>query len=134
MPGLFSALRPSWVAFGWFIGAAVTAAILLALVSVGLTSDEPGTGGVWVAGAMALGFATAGVLIGGKVPPDGIGYGFAVGLFSLLVWVGVNLFLGEPTDQTAWNTMSTVTVAGLLLLQAAASALGVRLGARRRIR
>lgn len=131
MPGPFSALRPSWVAFGWFIGASVTALLLLALISIGLISDAPARNGAWVAIAMALGYAAAGILVAARLPPDGFGYGIAVALFSLLVWVAVNLFLGEPTDQTAWNEMSTASVAGLLLLQAGASALGVRLGSRR---
>lgn len=125
-----SRIRPSWIAFGWFIAAAVTSLVLLALVSLGIISDNPDAERVWVGVALALGFGTAGFFVGTRVLTRPELHGLGMAAFSLLAWVLVNLLLGEPTDQTAWATLGTDTVIGLLVLQAAAAVVGARMGVR----
>lgn len=125
-----SAVRPSWIAFGWFIAACITGLGLLTLISLGIADGESMGGDPWVAAALTVGFLLGGFFVGVRVGGEALVHGLGMGLFSLLVWVGVNLFLGEPTDQTAWSDMGVATVAMLLLLQAVAAVVGVRMGVR----
>jgi hypothetical protein len=131
MANLLTGLRLSWVAFGWFIAAALTALVLLALAAAGLIDtaafavDES-----WVGLALALGFGTAGFFVGTRVVAAPMRHGVGIGLFSLVVWLLANLALGEPTDQTAWSVLGLGTVAGLLVLQTAAAVVGARMGVR----
>ena len=53
-----------------------------------------------------------------------------MGLLSLLVWLAVNLFLGEPTDAAAWDGLGTAPLALLLVLQTVAAVVGARMGVR----
>ncbi len=122
-------LRPAWIPLGWFVGAALTSLALLAMASIGFGGADP-SGGYWTPLALVLGFGLAGVVLGMRVGAAPVLHAVGTGLFSLLVWVAVNVFLGEPTDQTAWTTLSTRAAAGLLVLQTAAAAVGARLGVR----
>jgi hypothetical protein len=123
-------LRPSWIAFGWFIAAAVTSLILLSLVAVGIVTDDPQTEGTWVALAFLLGFAMAGFFVGVRAGTSPILHGVGMGLFSLVVFLAVNLLAGEPTGETAWRAISTATALWLILLQTVASIVGTRAGVR----
>ncbi|HEU0054063.1 MAG TPA: hypothetical protein VFQ39_12845 [Longimicrobium sp.] len=123
-------VRPSWVAFGWFVGAAVTAFLLLALIATGLLDDSSGQANSgWVLVAMFIGFVAAGYLAGGRVGAAPILHAVGIGLFSLVVWFLANLFLGEPLGATTWSTSPTLGV-GAVLLQIVAAAIGGRLGSR----
>lgn len=123
-------IRPSWIAFGWFIAAAVTALILLALESVRMMESATTTARVWVAVALAVGFFVGGYVAGARVRTAPIAHGVAIGLFSVVVWLGANL-LGELTGTTSWSELSAVDAALLILLQAIAAVVGARIGARR---
>ncbi|MDQ3555854.1 MAG: hypothetical protein M3409_03625 [Gemmatimonadota bacterium] len=123
-------LRPSWIAFGWFIAAAATAAVLFVLIASGVLGAESDAPAEWIAIASALGFGIGGYSAGARVGSAPILHGVAIGLFSLLAWVGVNLFFGEPTGATTWHGLSAGFTAGLLLLQIAAAVGGAWLGSR----
>jgi FtsH-binding integral membrane protein len=125
-----SAIRPSWIAFGWFIAACVTGLGLLALISLGIADGESIGGDPWVAATLAVGFLIGGFFVGVRVGDEALIHGLGMGLFSLIVWFAANLLLGEPTDQTAWSELGAATVIMLLLLQAAAAVVGVRMGVR----
>lgn len=121
-------LRPSWIAFGWFIAASATAAILFVLIAVGILGTDAAP--EWVAVAAGLGFGIGGYSAGARVGDAPILHGVAIGLFSLLVWIAVNLFFGEPTGATTWQDLSAGFAALLLLLQIAAAVAGAWLGSR----
>ncbi|HEX8691942.1 MAG TPA: hypothetical protein VF746_05965 [Longimicrobium sp.] len=123
-------VRPSWVAFGWFLGAAVTSALLIALIAVGLVDRTGDGGGPWVLLAMFLGFAAGGYFVGARVGAAPILHAVGIGLFSIVVWFLANLLFGETFDAETWNSLSPAFTAGLLLLQMVAAALGARVGSR----
>jgi hypothetical protein len=113
-----SNVRPSWVAFGWFIGAAVTALIILAMVALGILAAESTQGeGVWVALAFLIGFLVAGYFVGARTLAAPGLHGLGIGLFSLLVWLVANLIPGEATGWTAWRALPLVQAVALLSLQ-----------------
>lgn len=122
-------LRPAWIPLGWFVAASLTSLLLLAMAAFGPAGDAPGEG-FWTPLALLLGFGLAGFFVGVRVGAAPTLHAVGIGLFSLLVWVAVNVFLGEPTDQTAWTALSTREATALLLLQTAAAAVGARLGVR----
>lgn len=126
----FRSLRPSWIAFGWFIAAALTAGILLGLTVAGILGEDAAGERVWVAVALALGFAVAGFYVGTRVNAAPILHGLGMGLFSLVVWLGLNLFLGEPTGGAAWNAIPRDAAGGLVFLLTSASVVGTRQGVR----
>ena len=123
-------VRPVWIPLGWFAGAALTALALLTMAGLGLLGQSPDDEGLRVPGAMALGFGAAGVFVGARVGAAPIVHAIGIGLFSVLVWVLVNAFLGEPTDQTAWSELGPRSALGMLALQTAATAVGARMGVR----
>lgn len=123
-------LRPSWIAFGWFIAAAITSLILLGLIALGVITDDPQGEGAWVAFAFLVGFAVAGFFVGVRAGISPILHGVGMGFFSLVVFFAVNLFAGEPTGQTAWREISTATAMWLILLQTVAAVVGTRAGVR----
>lgn len=124
-----SNVRPSWIAFGWFVCAAFTALVLFGLLALRLVPWD-GTGGSgWVLLAFALGFFAGGYLTGARVGGAPILHAVGIGLFSVLAWLLANLF-GEALGLSGWQGLGPVVTAGLLLLQIAAAAAGARLGSR----
>ncbi|HEV7587482.1 MAG TPA: Tex-like N-terminal domain-containing protein [Longimicrobium sp.] len=59
----------------------------------------------------------------------GLLHAVAMGLFSLVLWVLLNLFPGAALRAESWD-VGTAYVAGLVLLQIAAAAVGGRMGSR----
>jgi hypothetical protein len=123
-------VRPSWIAFGWFIAAALASLILLALDVFGITGVDAEGESLWVAIALLIAFSVTGFFVGTRVVAAPILHGAGIGLFSLLAWAGINLFAGEPTGETTWRALDAATLGGLLLLQGVAAIVGTRLGVR----
>jgi hypothetical protein len=123
-------LRPSWIAFGWFIAAAATAAVLFVLIATGALGADAEGAPEWLWIAVVLGFGIGGYSAGARVGDAPILHGVAIGLFSLIAWVAVNLAFGEPTGATTWRELSAGFTAMLLLLQMAAAVGGAWLGSR----
>lgn len=120
----FRNVHPTWIAFGWFLAAASTAAAVFALIALGILGESLAGGEGWIAFAFALGFAAGGFFTGARVGVAPILHGIGIGLFSLVAWLAVNFFFGEPTGTTTYRSLSSVFVGLLLLLQTAAAALG----------
>ena len=127
----FGGLHLVWAAFGWLIAASLTALVLLGLTALGV-ADDPGGQGSWVAVALLAGFGAGGFLVGYRHGLAPTLHGLVIGLFSVLVWVVVNLALGEPTGLEAWKVMSARSAATLLFIQTAAAVVGARVGVRLR--
>ena len=123
-------VRWSWVGFGWFLAAAVTSFILLALDAVGILVMGDADETLWVASALLVGFTTVGVFVGTRVAAAPVLHGLAIGAFSVVAWFAVNLFAGEPTGQAAWTSLDPLASVGLMLLQTVAAVVGVRMGVR----
>jgi hypothetical protein len=123
-------IRPTWIAFGWFIAVAVTGVVLLALTAFGLVEAGAEPANSWVAAAMLLGFLAGGMMTGARVGTAPVLHGLGIGLFSIVAWLLLNLLLGEPTGATAWHAMPTAIAAALLGLQTAAAVIGARIGLR----
>jgi hypothetical protein len=127
----FSDIRPSWIAFGWFIAAAVASLLIMAFVVLGLvTWDTLDTGGLWTAVAILVGFVVGGFFAGVRSGTAPVLHGLGIGLFSLVIYFLANLLAGEPTGVTAWGGLPPLQAAGLLTLQTAAAVVGARLGVR----
>jgi hypothetical protein len=124
-------IRPSWIAFGWFIAAAVAALVILGLIAVGVMSAD-GTRDeyLWLAVAMLVGFGVGGLFAGMRVRANPVIHGVGIGLFSLVVWVLANLLAGEPTGWTAWRALPTGPALALIGLQTASAVVGARIGVR----
>jgi putative membrane protein (TIGR04086 family) len=124
-------LHPSWIAFGWFIAAAVTALVILAFVAFGVMGpDTTRTEGVPTAMAMLVGFLTGGFFTGFRTRAAPILHGIGIGLFSLVVWFLANLIPGEATGWTAWRVLPTAQALALIGLQTVAAIVGARMAVR----
>ncbi|MEX2583001.1 MAG: hypothetical protein WD766_06995 [Gemmatimonadota bacterium] len=123
-------VNPSWIAFGWFIAAAVTALILLALASLGLVGEDPPGETLWVASALLVGFFTTGFFVGTRVAAAPILHGLGIGLFSIVAWLLINISVGGLVGETTWRSLDAITLGALLLLQTVAAVVGARMGVR----
>jgi hypothetical protein len=124
-------VRPTWIAFGWFLSAAATALALFALIGTGLLHpDAEGTGAGWMVLCVGAGFFLGGYLTGARAGAAPILHAVGIGLFSLVAWFALNLVLGSVTGAAEWRSLPASLTAGLLLLQIVAAALGARLGSR----
>ena len=124
-------VRPSWVAFGWFVSVAVVSLILVALNAAGLLAEGSPATGPWTLASLVIGFALGGFFTGARVGTAPILHGVAIGLFSIVVWLVANL-VGEALDATTWDDISPALYAGGLLAQIVAAAVGARIGSRGR--
>ena len=123
-------LHPGWVAFGWFVAACFTGVLLLAFTVVGLI--EPGTRSetLGVLLALVLGFFWGGFLMATRVPLAPVLHGVGMAIFSLLVWVALNLLFNDATGVSEWDALTFSDSVVLLLLQVAGAVVGARVGAR----
>ena len=122
-------VRPGTVAFGWFISAAVTSLIVIGLIAVGVLSRD-GLGGTgWGLLAIAAGFFAGGWYVGMRTGRAPILHAVAMGLFSLVLWLLLNLIPGQMLNAESWSG-SAAYGAGLILLQIGAAAIGGRIGSR----
>jgi hypothetical protein len=118
-----SNLHPGWVAGGWLAAVAVTAAIYMAGVGLGLVA--PDSGAIpWVSVAMAGGFFVGGLLVGMRWSDAPILHGAAITFLSVLVWFVV-LILGGPGELEPM-----AVVLGLILVQLVAACAGGWVGRR----
>ncbi|HEX8244447.1 MAG TPA: hypothetical protein VF541_13155 [Longimicrobium sp.] len=121
-------VRPGTVLLGWFIGAAVVSLAVIAMIAVGLLPRDGSGGGTgWGLLAIAVGYLAGGWWAGWRAGAAPILHAVAMGLVSLLLYFLVNLVPGALLDAQSWS-VGPAYVAGLLLLQIAAAAVGGRIG------
>ncbi|HEX8907320.1 MAG TPA: hypothetical protein VF771_20880 [Longimicrobiaceae bacterium] len=122
-------VRPGTLLLGWFIGAAAVSLAVIAMIAVGLLPRD-GTGGTgWGLLAIAAGFMAGGWWTGWRAGAAPILYAVGMGLVSLLLYFLVNLVPGQIFDAESWS-VGPGYVAGLLLLQIVAAAVGALIGSR----
>jgi len=119
-------LHPGWVVGGWLVAIAVTSAVYLAMVGIGVLPDGPGTT-VGVVIAMAVGFFAGGLFVGVRWSDAPILHGGAITLLSVLVWFGGSV--AAPGSVQAWSGQAR-TVLGVILLQLGAAVIGGWMGRR----
>jgi hypothetical protein len=118
-------VEPSWVVFGWFIGAAVSSLVLMAMFMIGMVDGES-TGGIWPLVAVLLGSLAGGFVIGMRTGAAPILHAVGVGLVTLVVWLAFNL-LAAPLGASTLRDTSPSWVIGGILLQMAATWIGAHL-------
>jgi hypothetical protein len=123
-------VRPSWVAFGWFIGVAVMSAILFGLIALGVVPRTGEIGLGWVLVSVFAGFLAGGYLTGIRVRAAPILHAVGIGLFSVAVWFVANLLAGETLNASEWQ-VPPASAAGAVLFQVIAAAIGARIATRR---
>lgn len=116
-------LHLGWVIGGWAIAAAVTAALYIGGIGLGLVL--PGEAAwVWVSVSMAGGFFVGGLFVGLRWADAPILHGGAITFFSVVVWFVVSLVGGPEGFE------SLPLVLGMILLQLASSVGGGWMGRR----
>lgn len=118
-----SNLHIGWAIAGWLVAVAVTAAIYLAGVGLGLAGPSTGST-LWPSVSIAGGFFVGGLLVGMRWSDAPILHGAAITFFSMLVWFAGLLLWGAGGPQ------SVPLVLGLILLQLVASCAGGWMGRR----
>ena len=121
----------SWVAFGWFVGLAVAAAVLLLLAGAGFSNWGGKAEMAALTFAVALGWFVGGFIVGFKAAAAPFLHGAAMALFTFVAWFGLNLvFGGLTTGATAWEYLGGRSLAAALLVQVVAAISGCWVGYR----
>lgn len=129
-PARRGSIRPSWVAFGWFIAASVTGLVLFAAMAAGLADPAAG-GSTWTLLAVVVGFAAGAFLTVRRAADSPIAHGLAIGGFSLVAWIVANVIGILVAGTRVWESLSLPETVVLLLVQVAAATVGAWLGRRR---
>jgi len=121
----------SWVAFGWFVGLAAAAAVLLLLAGAGFTESGGKQETVVLTIAVAVGWFAGGFIVGFKAAAAPVLHGAAMAMFTFVVWFAINLvFGGLTTGAQAWEFFGARSLAAALLVQVAAAIAGCWVGYR----
>lgn len=115
-------LHPGWVVGGWLIAVAVTAALYLGGIGLGVVMPDAAT--AWVVLSMAAGFYVGGLFVGLRWMDAPILHGAAISLFSVVVWFAATVLGRLEIFEEAG------TVLGLILVQLVSSILGGSMGRR----
>ncbi len=119
-------LHPGWVVGGWLVAIAVTSAVYLAMVGIGVLPAGAGTA-VGVVIAMAVGFFAGGLFVGVQWSDAPILHGGAITLLSVLV--GFAGSVAAPGSVQQWSG-PTRSVLGIILVQLVAAMAGGWMGRR----
>ncbi len=111
-------VRPGWLFFGWFVSLSVTSSIVLLLAAAGLLEVSAVAEALVVGGAVAVGWAAGGFLLGYQVAAAPILHGVGMAVLSFVGWFLLNLTVGGLTgDAGAWALIGTRSAALALLVQ-----------------
>jgi len=113
-------LHPGWAVGGWLVSIAVTSALYLGMVGIGILPVGVGTA-VGIVLAMAVGFYAGGLFVGFRWGSAPILHGAAITFLSIVVW-----FLGSlasPGSFQEWTDPSPV-LPGIILAQFLAASAG----------
>lgn len=123
-------IRPSWIAFGWFIAAAVTALFVMAGIAFGVIDDSSGPVDTWTLLAFVAGFLVGGFFAGARSGSRPVIHGLGIGALSLLVWLLANLLFSEAAALASWTAAALPATVAVLFLQTTAAIVGARMGVR----
>lgn len=120
-------VHAGWVAAGWLVAAAVTSLVLIALAGIGVVEEGGIISAGWTILAVLIGFYIGGMFTGFLSMDAPILHGIAIGIFSLVAWLVLNL-LATSFGGGSWQGLSPTATAALLLLQLAAAVGGAWTG------
>ena len=124
-----SNVHVGWVTAGWLIAAAVTSLVILAPASVGAVPPDGALAAGWTVLAVVLGFYVGGMFTGFRSMDAPILHGIAIGIFSLVAWLVLNL-VATGISRAPWQTLTPPGAAAALLLQMVAAVAGAWTGHR----
>ncbi len=113
-----------WVTAGWLIAAAVTSLAVIAYAAVGIVGPDGSMGTGWSLLAVLVGFYIGGMFTGFRSIDAPILHGIAIGIFSLVAWLVLNLVVTAFVAGARWAALSPTGAAAVLLLQMAAAVAG----------
>jgi hypothetical protein len=112
------------VAAGWLVAIAATSVIVFGFVLVGLMGESAPRDTVWAITAVAAGFLVGGWFTGSGSLEAPILHGVAMGLMSLVVWVGLNLIMVIAFRGATWEALTAGATASVILTQIVAAIAG----------
>lgn len=118
------------VAAGWLVAIAVTSFVVFGFVLLGLMGESAPRDTVWALTAVAAGFLVGGWFTGYGTLEAPILHGIAIGLTSLVAWVGLNLIMVAVFRGVAWEGLTAGAAATVILTQMVAAIAGCWLAAR----
>ena len=117
-----------WVTAGWLIAAAVTSLVVIAYAAIGIVGPDGSMGTGWSLLAVLVGFYVGGMFTGFRSIDAPILHGVAIGVFSLVAWLVLNLVVTAIVAGAQWQALTPTGTAAVLLLQMAAAVAGAWTG------
>jgi hypothetical protein len=113
----------------WLVAAALTSLAALALISMGLlTEDATFANTWWSVLAVMIGFFGGGFFAGFRAIEAPILHAAGMGLMSLVVWFALNALAALFFQAWEWPSLTAEMTVALLLAQLAAAIVGALLG------
>lgn len=117
------------VVAGWLVGAAITSLAALALISMGLLTEENTAANTWWSVlAVIIGFFAGGFFAGFRAIQAPILHAAGMGLTSLVVWFVLNAFAALFFRSWEWPSLTAEMTVALLLAQLVSAIVGALLG------
>jgi hypothetical protein len=114
---------------GWLVAAAITSLAALALISMGLLTEESTRANTWWSViAVLIGFFGGGFFAGFRAIEAPILHAAGMGLMSLIVWFVLNAIAAIVFRAWEWPSLTAEMTVALLLAQLAAAVVGALLG------
>lgn len=114
---------------GWLVAAAITSLAALALVSMGLLSEDTTAASTWWSVvAVLVGFFAGGFFAGFRAIEAPILHAAGMGLTSLIVWFVLNALAALFFRSWEWPSLTAEMTVALLLAQLVAAVVGALLG------
>jgi hypothetical protein len=118
------------VAAGWLVAIAATSMVVFGFVLFGFMGESAPRDTVWAVTAVTAGFLVGGWFTGYGALEAPILHGVAMGLMSLVVWVGLNLIMVMAFHGATWEALTAGATASVILTQIVAAVTGCWIGAR----
>lgn len=114
---------------GWLVAVAITSLAALALISMGLLSEDTTAAGTWWSVlAVLIGFFAGGFFAGFRAIEAPILHAAGMGFTSLLAWFVLNALAALFFRTWEWPSLTAEMTVALLLAQFAAAIVGALLG------
>lgn len=114
---------------GWLVAAAITSLAALALISMGLLTEENTAANTWWSVlAVLIGFFAGGFFSGFRAIQAPILHAAGMGLTSLIIWFVLNAFAAVFFRSWEWPSLTAEMTVALLLAQLVAATVGALLG------